>query len=183
MDLLKLISENYSFSFSGRINILSKVSKQYLGAVIQSEGAIVNAKYLNLTGKKALASVLMELRSNKLFNFVSEPEVVSPSDIVFQMSESQFLKFKNDYFEQFDELNKLKPKGNIKLALDPLNFDFQMKFSKTEFDTLCSVLEFSLVEDIYHNSELLDFDITTALISLRKKGILKVVGFLKNGEI
>ena len=54
MDLIKILNENYSFLFSGRVNILSKVSKQYLGAIVQSEGKIVNAKYLNLSGKKAL---------------------------------------------------------------------------------------------------------------------------------
>lgn len=177
MELLNLLSENFSFSFSGRINILSKVTKQYLGAVIQSNGMIVNARYLKLTGKKALASILMELRGNKAFNFVSEPEVISPSEIIFQMTENQFLRFKNDYFEQFDELNKLKPKENLKLALEPKNFDFNLTLSKNEFDTVCSVIDHSLVKDIYENSDLLDFDITTALISLRKKGILKVLGF------
>ena len=53
MELLNLLSENFSFSFSGRINILSKVTKQYLGAIIQSNGMIVNARYLKLTGKKS----------------------------------------------------------------------------------------------------------------------------------
>ena len=77
MDLIKLLGENFSFLFSGRVNILSKVSKQYLGAIIQSDGKIVNAKYLNLSGRKALASILMELKTNKDFSFVSEPEVVT----------------------------------------------------------------------------------------------------------
>lgn len=175
MDLIKILSENYSFLFSGRVNILSKVSKQYLGAIIQSEGKIVNAKYLNLTGKKALASILMELKSHKVFSFVSEPEVVLSNDHVFEMSEGQFLKFKNDYFEQYDELNKLRPNNNLRLKVDSSNFNFNMGLNKGEFDVLCSIIEYSVVGEIYQNSDLLDFDITTALISLRKKGILKVL--------
>ena len=175
MDLLKILSENYSFMFSGRVNILSKVSKQYLGAIIQSNGKIVNTKYLNLSGKKALASILMELKSNKALSFVSEPEVVLSGDHVFEMTEGQFLKFKNDYFEQYDELNKLRPSNNLKIAIDSAGFNFNISLSKIEFDVLCSIIDNSVVKDIYHNSDLLDFDITTALISLRKKGVLRVL--------
>jgi len=175
MDLIKILGENYSFLFSGRVNILSKVSKQYLGAIIQSEGRIVNAKYLSLSGKKALASILMELKGSKVFSFVSEPEVVLSSDHVFEMSEGQFLKFKNDYFEQYEELNKLRSSNDLKLIVDPNNFNFNLGLSKGEFDVLCSIIEHSIVGDIYRRSDLLDFDITTALISLRKKGILKVL--------
>jgi hypothetical protein len=175
MNLIKILSENFSFSFSGRVNILSKVNKQYLGAIIQSEGKIVNAKYLNLSGKKALASVLMELKSSKVFSFVSEPEVVSPGDHVFDMSEGQFLKFKNDYFEQYDELNKLRPDNSLRLAVDGIKFNFNTGLSKVEFDVLCGIIDYSTVKEIYQFSDLLDFDITTALISLRKKGILRVL--------
>ena len=175
MNLIKILSENFSFSFSGRVNILSKVNKQYLGSIIQSDGKIINAKYLNLSGKKALASVLMELKSSKVFSFVSEPEVVSPSDHVFDMSESQFLKFKNDYFEQYDELNKLRPDNSLRLAVDGIKFNFNTGLSKGEFDVLCGIIDYSTVKDIYQFSDLLDFDITTALISLRKKGILRVL--------
>ena len=176
MDLLKIISENYCFMFSGRINILSKVTKQYLGAIIQVEGKIVNAKYMNLVGKKALASILLELKGNKAFNFVSEPEVISSSDIQFEINENQFLKFKNDYFEQYEELNKLRPKEDLKLSIDSSKFNFSLGLSKIEFDTICCILDYSLVKDIYMHCDLLDFEITTALISLRKKGMLKVVG-------
>ena len=117
----------------------------------------------------------MELKSRKVFSFVSEPDLVLSSDHVFEMSESQFLKFKNDYFEQFDELSKLRPNDNLKLVVDNHNFSFSSTLNKSEFDVLCSIVEYSVVKDIYENCDLLDFDITTALISLRKKGVLKVL--------
>lgn len=175
MDLIKLLSENFSFLFSGRVNILSKVSKQYLGAIIQSDGKIVNAKYLNLSGRKALASILMELKTSKDFSFVSEPEVVTPCDHIFEMTENQFLKFKNDYFEQFEELNKLRPRNDLRIDINPQNFNFLIGINKSEFDVLCDIIDHGVVEKIYYNSDLLDFDITTALISLRKKGLLRVL--------
>lgn len=175
MDLIKILSENYSFHFSGRVNVLAKVSKQYLGAIVQYEGRIVNARYLNLSGKKALASIIMEVKGNKVFSFVSEPEVIQPTDHVFDMSEGQFLKFKNDYFEQYDELNKLRPSNNLRLSINNDNFNFMASLSKSEFDVLCGIIDYSVVKEVYQRSELLDFDITTALISLRKKGILRVL--------
>lgn len=176
MDLIKILSENFSFLFSGRVNILSKVNKQYLGAIIQSDGKIVNAKYLNLAGRKALASILMELKTSKAFSFVSEPEVVNSTDHVFEMTEGQFLRFKNDYFEQFDELNKLRPRNNLKLDINSEKFNFSMSITKSEFDVLCGIIDYNIVQEIYKHSDLLDFDITTALISLRKKGLLRVLG-------
>lgn len=175
MNLIKILNENFSFQFSGRVNILQKVSKQYLGAIIQSDGKIVNATYLNLHGKKALASILLELNSSKNFSFVSEPEIINSSDFLFEMNENNFLKFKNDYFEQYEQLNKLRPNNELTLLVDPNKFHFNFVFSKNEFDVICSIIEHKKVREIYQNCELLDFDITTALISLRKKDILKVL--------
>mgnify|MGYP004145758629 CR=1 FL=1 len=147
-----------------------------MGAIIQAEGKIVNAKYQTLSGKKALASILMEIKSKKNLCFVSEPEVVLSGDYVFEMTESQFLKFKNDYFEQYEELNKLRPDNKLKLHVDFNDFYSNLRLSKIEFDVLCDIIDFPVVEDIYLNCDLLDFDITTALISLRKKGVIKVLG-------
>ena len=85
------------------------------------------------------------------------------------MNENQFLKFKNDYFEQFEELNKLRPRNDLRIDINPENFNFSIGINKSEFDVLCDIIDYSVVEKIYYNSDLLDFDITTALISYGKK--------------
>jgi hypothetical protein len=40
---------------------------------------------------------------------------------------------------------------------------------------MCTISDYSDVSEIYKNSKLLDFEITNALVNLRKKDALKVV--------
>ena len=60
MKLVDTVLENMMISFSGRVNILDSETKQFVGSLTQSEGVIINASLGKVTGKKALASLLMQ---------------------------------------------------------------------------------------------------------------------------
>jgi len=174
MDLLAIITENFSFSFCGRINVLNRKNKQFLGVIFQAEDMIVNAEYGELKGKKALATILMEMRSGKQFLCISEPEVISSEEISFRLNERQFEEFNNNYFNQFDRLQKLRPKDELKFILNANKVGITNKISKDEFDVMRCIVEYPFVKDIYKYCNLLDLDITNILISLRKKGMILV---------
>ena len=63
--------------------------------------------------KKALAAILIESKTNKNIVVVSEPELIETKEIQFEMNEYEFFKFKNDYYEKFESLNKLKPAQHL----------------------------------------------------------------------
>ena len=172
MDLIKAITENFSFAFCGRINLLQRDNNQFLGVILQADGMIVGAEYAGMKGKKALATILMEMRSGKNFTCVSEPEIIASSD--FKLSEKQFFRFKNEYFDQFDLLNKLRPADELKFLLDLTKMGIYTPLSKEEFEVMLCVIDNPIVKNLYNDCDLLDFDITNALISLRKKGVILV---------
>ena len=83
-------------------------------------------------------------------------------------------KFKNEYFDQFDQLQKLRPPGDLKFRLDVSKIDIYTQLTKNEFDVMKCIVDYPVVKNVYDQCELLDFDITNALISLRKKGAILV---------
>ena len=92
------------------------------------------------------------------------------------MTEQDFFKFKNDYFEQFELLKKLQPPKNLVLSLNSEKLDIYTPLSFAEFDTMKLALNCKNVGQMYETSNLLEFDVTKSLISLRKKGIILVKG-------
>ena len=174
MKLIDTILENISISFSGRVNILSKEDNQFIGSIIQLEGIIINANFKGLEGKKALASILMEARSQRRYSIVTEPELIEPKEIVFEMTEHQFFKFKNEYYEQHDLLEKLRPGNHLRFSLNGDKIDVYTPLTTSEFEVMKVIVDDSLVSNIYKNCSMLDFDVTKSLVSLRKKGAILV---------
>ena len=183
MKLIDTVLENMMISFSGRVNILDSESKQFIGSLTQIEGNIINATLGKSSGKKALASLLMQDHCDEDFLVVTEPELVSASERSFNMDEKAFFKFKNDYLEQYELLNRLKPADNLHFGINSEKIDIYTPLSHEEFNVIKLVLESQLSKDIYNSSNLLEFDVTKALISLRKKGIILVRGMTQKGEV
>lgn len=183
MKLVDTVLENMMISFSGRVNILDSETKQFVGSLTQSEGVIINASLGKVTGKKALASLLMQDGQEEKFFVVTEPDLVPVSERSFKMDEKAFFRFKNEYLEQYELLNRLKPSENLNFAINSEKLDIYTPLSHDEFDTMKLILKKGLSKDIYNSSDLLEFDVTKALISLRKKGIILVRGMAQKGEV
>ena len=109
-------------SFSGRLNAAVQRYKAVLASVLQREGVIVNAFYGKLA-EKSISRDLVESKINKNIIVISEPELIEAKEIHFEMNEHEFFKFKNDYYEKFESLNKLKPDPALNLSLNGFNLD------------------------------------------------------------
>ena len=163
-------------SFTGRVNVLSEPTKQFIGSVVLNDGVLVDSSYGQMGGKKALANLLMVGRSGNGFSIISEPELVSELNFSFSMKEQDFFKFKNDYFEQYDLLKKLKPASNLIFKLNPVKLDIYTPINSLEFNVMKLITTTDNSGEIYKKSTLLEFDVTKSLISLRRKGIILVKG-------
>lgn len=176
MDLIKIVEEQTVFAFTGKINVLLKENNQYLGAIWQKDGFIVQAQLGDLKGKKALLRIVFDdLEAPDRLNFVVEPELVTQDPSQFELSYEDFYRELQRIYNDYQQCKKLRPADHLKLAV---NGDFIVDgagLSPEEFDLLCLISDYGLVGDLYAKSPLYDFEITNLLVSLRKKKALKVI--------
>ncbi len=176
MSIFKILREQSAIGFDGRIVFQGNDSGQLKGEVLVHSGDIVGCNYNGSSGKKALLNLAYEdFAEVAEFNYTVEPEVISQDKIQFESTLTDFEDSFREVYEKIKSSKKLKPPPGKRLVI---NSDFVCrgdKISATEFDILCTISDFGKVADIYKNSPLLDFEVTLGLVSLRKKGALKVV--------
>ena len=177
MNLLEILKEQETFGFTGRVNILDKNSGQFLGVIFQEEGVIVSALYLEVRGKKALYKVIMdEMSKDSSLRYVIEPEVVEDADRSFNLNVKEFEEKCRDFYEKVESSKKLRPPDRLKIALDPDFISKGQEVDYNEFELMYTISDYARVRDIYENCDLFEFEITSSIVSLRKKGALRVVG-------
>jgi hypothetical protein len=174
-NLIEVLKEQASFGFTGKVNILSKENGQFLGVIYQQEGMIVGAQLKELKGRKALLKMIFDdVESNENFKFIVEPEVLSPENITMKVSFEEVRKEAQGYFQEYLSAKKLRPASHLKLVIDPEIIVSVEDITPKEFDVLSVITEWCNVNDIYKYSKLMDFEVTHALVSLRKKRAIKV---------
>ena len=181
MALIKILKEQETFGFTGRINILDKKSGQFLGVIMQEEGVIVSARYHQEKGKKALYRLTIddlqqEQESSSTLKFVVEPEIIEDADRGFELTVAAYEKMAKQLFEKTETSKRLRPPGHLRVSLNS-NFIVEGEdVDATEFDVMAVISDYSRVNEIYENSNLFEFEVTSALVSLRRKGAIKVLG-------
>ncbi len=174
-NLIEVLKEQASFGFTGKINILSKDNGQFLGVIYQQEGVIVGAQIKELKGKKALLKMIFDdVESNQNFKFIVEPELISPDIMSVKITFEEIKAEAQTHFQQYINAKKLRPAPHLKLVIDPEIIVSKDDITSQEFDVLAVISEWCNVSDIYKYSKLMDFEVTHALVSLRKKRAIKV---------
>jgi hypothetical protein len=175
--LLNILSEQSSILFTGRVNLLSKENHQFQGAVFLREGKIVDGQYKGMIGKKSLLRMVFDdLESKENLNFIVEPEIVEQRDSDLGFDYNVFHDFVRARYEQYQQIKKFIPPKFLNLKVNPefVRDQKSCEISAREFDVLCSVIKSQKVSRIYRSCELFDYEITMALISLRKKKAILV---------
>ena len=173
--LIEVLKEQASFGFTGKVNLLSHDNGQFLGVVYQQEGVIVGASFNELKDYKALVKMIFDdLENNHHFKFVVEPEILGQDKCRISLSLNSLIKDIQIKYQEYQHVKKLRPAGELRLLVDPLIIVSNEELTPHEFDVLATITEFSKVSEIYKHSKLLDYEITTALVSLRKKKAIKV---------
>lgn len=172
--LLSTLEEQAIFGFTGKVNLIKSENRQFLGDVTQKDGLVVDAQYKGLSGKKALYTALIDDVDVGGMTFVVEPELVEDMQVIFEVSVAQLKQQARERFEHYQRSQKLRPPDDIRLLVDP---DFIIEgadVTSDEFEVLAGLSEYNKVGDIYKNVNLLEYEITNALVSLRMKRALKV---------
>jgi hypothetical protein len=175
MALLEILKDQSAFGFTGKINLLAKTNGQFQAAIYQSDGQVVDAEFQKLKGKKALYHIIyLDVEGVDQFQYVVEPEIISANHFVTQLSYENLKLEAEAIFQKYIDAKKLRPPGNLKLIIDPEIVVNNDRLSKEEFQVLLTISDWSKVSDIYINCTLLEYEVTDALVSLRRKKAIKV---------
>lgn len=176
--LFKAIEEQQIVNFTGKINILKSANKEYIGCLYLMDGLIVNGSYHDLSPIKAVIKLFSVYQDPiEAVEIIVEPERLSldlkkldyPNEVLRRRIEDSFAKMR--------ETSTQRPPDELKLFV---RADFMRSggsVTAQEYKVLSVISDYNLVRDIYKHCDLFEFEITDALVTLRKKEALKVVEF------
>lgn len=173
--LLKIIEEQGTFGFTGKVNVLLHENNQFIGSIYQLNGTIVNAFYNGQYGIKSFYNLFFSLSNGGEYKFIPEPEIIEEGNMTFEIDVREILPLVTSFMSKSQDALKLRPPNNAKLMIDGEFIIKGCKVDSNEFETLKTLSDFSLVSDVYDNCQLLDYEVTNSLVSLRRSGALKVI--------
>lgn len=175
LKILPIIEEQMAVEFTGKVNILSTFNRQYLGHFVFKNGELIQVYFQQLSGLKAFYHIVLQEYSLNSFSYIIEPEVIDEKE---RKIHYPFAVIKNKMLEvitKYQESIKFRPPENVKIVINPKFIEQDGDVTKEEFEVLQTLAEWNRSFDIYQHCELLDHEITWCLVSLRKKGALKIV--------
>lgn len=173
--ILQALDEQCLVSFTGRLNILDKITHQLLGVVVLKDGHIFRCQYRGIHGLKAFYNLVIEGAQLVAQDFIVEPEIIEESDRDIHYPYT-VLKTKGlEALARYEAVAHQRPPADVKLLAKATFLDSDYEVSDAEFTVLCALSEWSLVGDLYRHCSLLDHEITESLVSLRRKEALQVI--------
>jgi hypothetical protein len=174
-DAFGIIEEQIAVRFTGKINIQVQPTSQHLGHIFLAEGDIIQVSYKSHEGLKAFYSIFIDIEDGGHYNLVVEPEVAEGVSRNIHYPYKVLTGKVNKLVENYRVSAKNRPPNAVKLTI---NSDFIKEgddVTANEFDVLCTLSDFNRVGDIYQHTNLIEFEVTEALVSLRKKNAIKVL--------
>jgi len=173
--LLEVIEEQISVQFTGKVNILNTLNRQFLGHLLFRSGDLVQATFLNHRGLKAFYQIIIQEFNLNHFTFVVEPEIVDEKERQIHYPWAVLKLKMADVLKLYKSSLKLRPPEDVKILIDADFLSDTVPVTSQEFDVLEILTEHHNARDVYQYCGLLDHEITMALVGLRKKGALKLV--------
>lgn len=175
--ILNTIEEQIAVQFTGKVNVLSNFNHQYLGHLLFKDGEVFQVVYGQLSGLKAFYHLLIQEFSLNSFSYVVEPEIVSESARKIHYPYGVLKNKIAEVLKSHRASLKFRPPENVRILVSADFVRGKESVTPEEFQVLEVITEYNKTYDIYQNCALLDHEITMALVSLRKKGALKIVAF------
>lgn len=175
LKFVPVVEEQMSVHFTGKVNLLSPFNHQYLGHLLFKDGKIVDVKYQQLSGLKAFFQLGIKEHCLQKHQYIVEPEIVSEEEKRIHYPFSVLLTKLEKQIELYEVVNRQRPPENVKILVDAKSITKNFECGQDEFKVLSLLTETHNVKDIYENCSLLEHEVTNSLVSLRKKGVLKII--------
>lgn len=176
MKFVPVVEEQMSVLFTGKVNLLSPFNHQYLGHLLFRDGKIIDVKYQQFSGMKAFFQMGIREHCLEKHQYVVEPEIVSEEEQRIHYPFSVLMNKLEQQIKLFEIVHRQRPPENVKIIVDAMNINSHFECSAEEFNVLCALTSTHKVNELYEQCDLLEHEITSALINLRRKGLLKIVG-------
>jgi hypothetical protein len=173
--VLNVVEEQIAVQFTGKVNILSTFNRQFLGHILFKNGDVIHVTFDGSKGLKAFYSLIIQEFTLKSFDYVVEPELVEDKDRQIHYPFSVIKNKIGDVLKKYRESLKLRPPEKVKILIDAEFIEDTLPVTPEEFDVLKTLSDFNNPSEIYEHCELLEHEVTMALVSLRKKGALKIL--------
>lgn len=173
--LISVIEDQVVVEFSGRINILNNKSRQHLGIIYIKDGDVIRAEYKNNTALKAFFNIYLDDLNTNEISYIVEPELVDSITRNIHYPWKTLLQKMSESMHEYEKCKSLKPPKDVKILPRYEFIEQGEKVSEEEFKILSLISDYNNVEEIYQRSTLLEYEVTMSLVSLRKKGALKVI--------
>lgn len=175
LKIVAAIEEQIAVQFTGKLNILSKYNRQYLGHLTFEAGEIVKVSFQMQKGMKAFFQIIIQEFSLNSFVYVVEPEIVDSADRDVFVPYALLKDKLEEVLKLYQDSVKLRPPDNVKIIINPEFMAASQSISREEFEVLLTLTEWTTPFDVYQQCTLLDHEITFALVELRKKKALKIL--------
>jgi len=176
LKIINIVEEQIAVEFTGKINILSSFNRQYLGHILFLNGELLQVIFNQSKGLKAFYLLLIQEYALNSFNYVIEPEVVEEAERQIHYPYAVIKGKMANIVKQYQDSLKFRPPENVKIIIDAEFMDDIMPVTPQEYEVMLTLTEWNSPFDIYQHCSLLDHEITIALVSLRKKNALKILG-------
>lgn len=178
MDLriIAVIEEQIAVRFTGKVNVLSTFNRQYLGQVLFKDGELIQVLFNQQSGLKGFYHLVIQEFSLQKFDYVVEPEIVDEKERQIHIPYSMMKNKMAEALKNYRDSLKFRPPENVKILVDVEFMSDTLDVTPQEFQVLETLTEWHKPHDIYQHCPLLDYEITMALVSLRKKEALKIIG-------
>lgn len=173
--VLDVIEEQIAVEFTGKVNVLATFNRQFLGQILFKNGEIIQVNFHHHKGLKAFYQLVIQELSLQKFDYVVEPEVVEDKERQIHYPYSVIKNKLASVLKEYKASLKARPPENIKILISGDFMEDSSPVTPAEFDVLLALTEWNSPFDIYQHCQLMDHEITWALVSLRKKGALRIL--------
>lgn len=176
LSLFNSLDEQIAVRFTGRLNVLDRMSRQMVGLVILKDGEIYRCDFRGSYGLKAFFNMAIENAQLIQLDYIVEPEIINDESREIYLSYEELKVQSAEAIERYMKYSSQRPPANLRLMIkSEFMAPNREELRDIEFRVLCTLTEWNKVEDIYRNCPLQDYEITEALVDLRRKDAIKTI--------
>lgn len=168
--LEEIIENQITVEFTGKLQLLDSIDFSSLGYISFKNGRIIDAKFENKTGERAFISAMIHESRCKM---ILEAEFSDQKQTI-NLSYRQLIENFEDAFINHKYYEYFTVPSHVELRVNPEFLKRGADLSHAEYGVLLALAKAGH-ESLSRDLNLLDYEITKTLISLRKKNALKTV--------
>ncbi len=174
-DIFLKLKELEAEGFTGILKIYHKLEERELGSLFIQAGFIKSSEYQNKSGEVGLMQIFIDQMRLTPMIFHQEPMIETFKNHEMSLSISKLHSLIERQLENHLKWQTLRPPSHIKILLDREFLSKDKEMGYLEYQLAAVLVDYHLVEEIYHYSPLHEYETSLTLSVMRKKGFLKVM--------